>query len=315
MEFEHADETKAALRAMVSDPAHGADVLASPELTANLLRDFLPDAPRETGLLVAAVSAGIPAALRGYEAERIDPATAVRLAAALLAARTAFTPEACEWVAAELMMAIGFAGADDLAVTRPPGGPAGIYVVPGNATLIQPAVTERLAAGVSLHGSAPATALPAGSRSWKRLALALGVVVLAMAAVVGFGAGYVYSRQSAIRAAGSPLPVASSRQTATACTRRPLSRALAVANPQLKSFSWHVRSFACQDGWAAVTMYAPSVGAGEAFLRQAASGWTGGALDGGVYGCSDLQDSFDPPVPPQALASALFTKVGLCPNS
>jgi len=48
--FEHADEAKAALRAIVSDPAHGTDALSSPQTMTNLLRDFLPEAPREAGL-------------------------------------------------------------------------------------------------------------------------------------------------------------------------------------------------------------------------------------------------------------------------
>jgi len=47
--FEHADEARAALRAIVSDPAHGPDALGNPQATANLLQDLLPDAPRESG--------------------------------------------------------------------------------------------------------------------------------------------------------------------------------------------------------------------------------------------------------------------------
>ncbi len=49
--FEHADEARAALRAIVSDPAHGPAALDNPQTTANLLQDYLPDAPREAGLL------------------------------------------------------------------------------------------------------------------------------------------------------------------------------------------------------------------------------------------------------------------------
>ena len=114
--LEHADEARAALHAIVADPVHGAGALDNQEQTANLLHDFLPDAPREAGLLVAAISARLPAALLGYAAQHIDPATSVRLAAASLAGRTAFTPEACEWAAAELAIAIGLGSADELAV-------------------------------------------------------------------------------------------------------------------------------------------------------------------------------------------------------
>src|ERR1035438_4180830 len=52
--FEHADEARAALRAIASDPAYGAQALSSAAIMSNLLRDFLPDAPRESGLLTAA---------------------------------------------------------------------------------------------------------------------------------------------------------------------------------------------------------------------------------------------------------------------
>ncbi len=123
--LEHAAEARAALRAIASDPAHGPGALDSPQMTANLLQDFLPDAPPETGLLVAAASAGLPAALRGYLAQGMDPMTAIRLAAASLAGRTAFTSETCEWVAAELAIAVGLASAGEVLVAARPAKPTG----------------------------------------------------------------------------------------------------------------------------------------------------------------------------------------------
>ncbi len=117
--FEHAQEARAALRAIVSDPVHGPDVLNSPQTTANLLHDLLPDAPREASLLVAAASAGIPATLRCHVAQGIDPATAIRLAAASLSGRTALTPDVCEWVAAELASAFGLASAGEASGASP----------------------------------------------------------------------------------------------------------------------------------------------------------------------------------------------------
>lgn len=41
--FEHADDARAPLQAIVSDPARGADALASPQSMANLLQHFLPE--------------------------------------------------------------------------------------------------------------------------------------------------------------------------------------------------------------------------------------------------------------------------------
>lgn len=60
MQFENATEARAALRAIVSDPAYGTSALADPGMTASLLRDLLPDAPREADLLMAAVRIGLP---------------------------------------------------------------------------------------------------------------------------------------------------------------------------------------------------------------------------------------------------------------
>jgi hypothetical protein len=104
--FEHADEVRVALRSIVSDPALGPDALDNSRIAANLLRDLLPDAPRETGLLLAAISAGAPAMLRENTAQGMDVATAVRLTATTLASKTAFAQGACEWVAAQLAVAL-----------------------------------------------------------------------------------------------------------------------------------------------------------------------------------------------------------------
>jgi hypothetical protein len=66
--FEQAGQVRAALHAIVSDPVHGADALSSSQAQANLLQDLMPDAPRETGVLVAAANAGLPGMLRGFMA-------------------------------------------------------------------------------------------------------------------------------------------------------------------------------------------------------------------------------------------------------
>lgn len=112
--LEHAGQARTALQAIVSDPQHGAAALDSPQTISNLLGDLLPDAPRESGLMMAAAAAGLPGALRGHIAQGLDPATAITLAAAALAGRTAFTADACQWVAGELAIALGLAPADQL---------------------------------------------------------------------------------------------------------------------------------------------------------------------------------------------------------
>jgi len=103
----HAAEARAALRAIVSDPAHGPAALDNAQVMANLLSDYLPDAPRETSVLTAASSAGLPSILRGHVAEGMDTKTAITLAAAALGSSTALTPEACTWTASELAAPLG----------------------------------------------------------------------------------------------------------------------------------------------------------------------------------------------------------------
>jgi hypothetical protein len=87
---------------------------------------------------------------------------------------------------------------------------------------------------------------------------------------------------------------------------------LVARNPQLKSIKWRLVSYSCAGPWAAVAIYAHSVGHGEAFLRRGASGWQSDAINGGIFQCSKLGVAFVAPKPPQPVALRLFKKVGLC---
>src|SRR5689334_135226 len=66
MSWEHAAEARAALNAIVTDPEHGVPALSSPQTMSNLLKDLLPDAPREKSILVAAAEAGLANNLRQH---------------------------------------------------------------------------------------------------------------------------------------------------------------------------------------------------------------------------------------------------------
>ncbi len=137
------------------------------------------------------------------------------------------------------------------------------------------------------------------------MTLAIAAAVLALAVAAGFVIGFAYHHQPS-------SPAASSHRTTTACTHKAITTALIAANPQLNSFSWTLKSYACGSGWAIATVDAPSVGGGLAFLRQTASGWSGDPLSEAVYKCSDIRGSLGAAVPPQALAVALLNKVGIC---
>ena len=113
MSWEHAAETRAALNAIVTDPDHGVAALSSPRTMSNLLKDLLPDAPREKSLLVAAAEAGLADTLRRYVYQGMDTNTAIRLSASSFSSTTPFTPEACIWVTNEIATALGIRRGSD----------------------------------------------------------------------------------------------------------------------------------------------------------------------------------------------------------
>ncbi len=108
--WEHADEARAALQAILEDPGLGIAVLSSGWLVANVLEDMLPDAPRERAVLVMAAQANLATALQEYVLQGIDPATAVSLAAVLLENSSPLDPDTCRWIATELAGALGLDG-------------------------------------------------------------------------------------------------------------------------------------------------------------------------------------------------------------
>jgi hypothetical protein len=96
-------EALTALRMIAADPRYGAEALSSTQTMTNLLKDLLPDAPREANVLIAATGAGLAPALQQYAAQGMDPGTASRLAAGTLADRTSLTGDACAWVTSSLV--------------------------------------------------------------------------------------------------------------------------------------------------------------------------------------------------------------------
>lgn len=96
-----------ALRSIVRDPQFGPEALCKPQIMTNLLKDLLPDSPRESALLVAAAQNRLPDVLQGYLGEGMDLGTASRLTAGWFAKRMPFTRDACRWLVAELAIALG----------------------------------------------------------------------------------------------------------------------------------------------------------------------------------------------------------------
>jgi hypothetical protein len=115
-------EAHAALRAIVADPRYGPPVLSNAQTMTNLLKDMLPDAPRESSVLVAASEAGVAGLLQGHVSQGMDVATASRLAAGTFENQTALTPDACYWAVGILASALRLDAIR--AAPPPPPGPA-----------------------------------------------------------------------------------------------------------------------------------------------------------------------------------------------
>src|SRR5580658_682701 len=131
MSWEHASEARAALNAIVTDPEHGVSALSNPQTMSNLLKDYLPDAPREKSILVAAAEAGLADTLREHVAQGMDPNTAIRLTASSFSSSTPFTPEACNWVTDEIAIALGITQPGSGSGGQMGGTPPGFAPLPG----------------------------------------------------------------------------------------------------------------------------------------------------------------------------------------
>ena len=107
MTWEHQGEAREALHAIVSDPGYGTAALSNALLMANLLKDYLPDAPRERNVLTAAAEADLAGILQAHVASGLDLPIAARLTAASFAATTAYPPETCAWAVDQLALALG----------------------------------------------------------------------------------------------------------------------------------------------------------------------------------------------------------------
>ena len=206
-------EVREALRSIVADPDYGVEALSSRRAMESLLKDLLPDKPRDAAILVAAAEHGIASRLRERVGqEGMDAGTAIRLVAAMFAKPTAFTPEACEWAVTELAVAqrmdvtaapptLGRPAAPvPSAVTTPPPGvtvpPSGITVpppaeaahddratLPGEETAVAPRPIVTPPGYGSTAFPAPAAQQPRRRAVWYVVAGAAAVAIAAGAIV------------------------------------------------------------------------------------------------------------------------------------
>ena len=158
LEWDESDEAQQALRAIISNPAYGVAALSSPQTMANLLKDLLPDAPREVSILVAAAEAGVAGHLRERVSQGMDVGTASAVVAGSFAASTPFKPEACSWAVGEMAGALG--------LSRPPARPAPGPSIPSGSSVpggdAQPTISRPVisAPGPALGGYPPVSPFP-----------------------------------------------------------------------------------------------------------------------------------------------------------
>lgn len=201
--FGRESRSRAVLAAIVADPAFGPAALSHPATLFSLLSEYLPDAPPERALLLAAAQVDVPGAVRDYVAAGMSRGMAIQLAAARLVARTGFSDQACLWAASEFALALGLAGADQLPDSLRPVDIAA-------ARAVEPEMAAATGAELPLSAGGPAQPGSRGPRSDRSpgprrgLAAIIGAVLIAAAAT---GVALLSSRH----AAGLRHPVASHR--------------------------------------------------------------------------------------------------------
>ena len=154
-QWDESDEAQQALRAIVSDPAYGVGALSSSQIMANLLKDLLPDAPREVSILVAAAEAGVASNLRDRVSQGMDVGTASAVVAGSFAASTPFRSEACSWAVNEIAGALGLSSSAPSTPSAPSPSQA-LNPAPGPALFPSPSVPP----GSSVPGDAQPTIAP-----------------------------------------------------------------------------------------------------------------------------------------------------------
>jgi hypothetical protein len=169
MPWDARGEAQAALRTIVTDPQFGPATLSNPQTMTNLLKDMLPDAPRESSVLVAASDAGVPDILQSNVSKGMDVGTASRLAAGSFENRTALTSDACNWAVGAMASALRLDVRDQQTISPEP--------VPGPAPGPVPGPGP---------GPEPAPGRSGGPRTVAVAAAAIGAVLIVWACALTF---------------------------------------------------------------------------------------------------------------------------------
>ena len=158
--WDPAGKARAALASIVSD--FGTRALSSPSILDNVLRDLLPDSPKQVSLIVAAGGSTVAATLQEHVSQGMDADTAVRLAAAQLAEQTPYDAAGCRWVTGEFARALGYQVSDvPVSTDAPaPAAPPTAVVPPSDAVALPSIMPEAPAAAAPFRPDQAPTVLP-----------------------------------------------------------------------------------------------------------------------------------------------------------
>jgi hypothetical protein len=167
----------------VADPRYGPATLSNAQTMTNLLKDMLPDAPRESSVLVAASDAGVAGILQTHMSNGMDLATASRLAAGSFENQTALTPEACNWAVGAFASALCL----DAIRQAPPPPPVQDTVPPlanSQPTVKAPAAGAGLGPGVT--PGPPGGGQPKGPRIVSAVLVGAAAILLVWSCALSF---------------------------------------------------------------------------------------------------------------------------------
>jgi hypothetical protein len=199
-------KARAALGSIVSD--FGTRSLSTPSILDNVLRDLLPDSPKQVSLIVAAGGSPVAMALQEHVAQGMDPDTAVRLASARLTEQTPFDAAGCRWVTAEFARALGYAVSDEPVAPSPapaPPAPVGqptpplMPITPAPTFAPRPDQAETVLPGTPGAPTAEPRVAPTGARhaapgssQSRKVPVLIAVVILVLGGlVIGADIGHV----------------------------------------------------------------------------------------------------------------------------
>ncbi len=201
-----ADPVVAALGELVA--THGLAGLSDAQATASLLKDLLPDSPREANILVLAAESGVATAMISQLEHGVGQDAAVSACAEMLADRTGLGAEASRWATGTVGQVI------TATLTGAPLGSAAATVRPATTqpetvssahTVSVAASAGTIGAGYQPDAAKPTIAKPPGRRPpWAIPAAAAAALVLVVGVLIfSLGGNSSAARPTGLQIAGS----------------------------------------------------------------------------------------------------------------